>query len=60
MYKKIEKYAKKKGMNINQVANKSGVAQCIFANMKRRDGDLSFRNALKVAKVLGVKMEDLA
>ena len=60
MYKKIEKYAKKKGMNINQVAKKSGVAQCLFANMKSRDGDLSFRNALKVAKVLGVKMEDLA
>ena len=61
MYKKIQKYAKKKGMTMADVASKAGLYQSTFSNLKHREnGELSFGAARKVAKVLGVKMEDLA
>lgn len=61
MYKKIQKYAKKKGMTMAEVAKRAGTYQSTLSNLKyRNDGDLSFKTAYKVAKVLGVKMEDLA
>lgn len=60
MYKKIQKFAKKKGLSMAQIAEKAGIYQSTLTNLKNRDGDLSFRAAHAVAKVLGIRMEDLA
>lgn len=59
MYERIEQLIKTKGLTIADAARGAGINQSIFSNMKARGGDLSLDNALKLAKFLGVKVEDL-
>ena len=59
MYNKCEKLLKAKGMTFADLSRATGIGENVFSNLKTRGGHLSLDNAVKVAKVLKVKVEDL-
>lgn len=60
MYEKIAELCDARKITVSQLAKETGISQSVFANMKRREGVLSFPNAIKVAKYFGVSVEELA
>lgn len=59
MYEIIERLAEDRGMTIAQVARASGVSEATLSMMKKRGTKLSLVNAVKVARVLNVDVNEL-
>lgn len=59
MYERCEQLIKEKGLTIAEAARGAGISQTIFSNMKARGGGLSLENAAKLARFLGVQIEEL-
>lgn len=59
MYEIIKRLAEDRGMTIAQVARESGVSEAVLSMMKKRGNKLSIVNAVKVARVLNVDVNDL-
>lgn len=59
MYQAIKTIAEEQGKTIAQVAKESGVSESALSMMKKRGGKMSVENAAKIAKVLGVSVEEL-
>ena len=59
MYEIIERLAEDRGMTIAQVARASGVSEATLSMMKKRGTRLSIVNAVKVARVLNVDVNEL-
>lgn len=59
MYEIIERLAEDRGMTIAQVARASGVSEATLSMMKKRGTRLSLVNAVKVARVLNVDVNEL-
>lgn len=50
---------KKKGLTQTEVADKSGVHINTYARVEREDQEPTFSTVKRVAKVLGLKLEDI-
>lgn len=59
MYEIIKRLAEDRGMTIAQVARASGVSEAVLSMMKKRGSKLNIVNAVKVARVLNVDVNDL-
>lgn len=59
MYNTIKRLAEDKGMSIAAVCKAAGVSESALSMMKARGGKMSIDSALKVARVLGVTVEEL-
>lgn len=59
MYEIIKRLAEDRGMTIAQVARASGVSEATLSMMKKRGTRLSLVNAVKVARVLNVDVNEL-
>ena len=59
MYEIIKRLAEDRGMTIAQVARASGVSEATLSMMKKRGTKLSLVNAVKVARVLNVDVNEL-
>lgn len=60
MYKKIERLCKAKGISMFRLAKDAGIAQSTLSQLKSRGGNLSLKNAIKVANYFGVELTELA
>lgn len=59
MYEIIKRLAEDRGMTIAQVARASGVSEATLSMMKKRGTKLSLVNAVKVARVMNVDVNEL-
>lgn len=59
MYEIIKQLAEDRGMTIAQVARASGVSEAVLSMMKKRGSKLNIVNAVKVARVLNVDVNEL-
>lgn len=59
MYEIIKRLAEDRGMTIAQLAKESGVSESVLSMMKKRGNKLSLVNAVKVARVLNVDVNEL-
>lgn len=59
MYEIIKRLAEDRGMTLAQVARASGVNESILSMMKKRGTKLSVVNAVKIARVLNVDVNEL-
>lgn len=55
----IQKYAKLRGMNLQEVADKAGLSQNIVYRWRAKDSNPSIPSINSIAKVLDVSMEQL-
>lgn len=60
MYKKIEQLCKVKGITPYRLAKDIGIREQVLYALKTRDGNLSFKNAVKVADYFGIELTELA
>lgn len=60
LYKKIERLLKEKGVTVAEMCASTGIRQSVMSNLKSREGNLSFENAVKVADYLGIDLSELA
>ncbi len=59
MVRQIETLMRQKGITWYRLAKDTGISQNVFYNLRRRDGTLSFENAVKVAEYFGVPLLEL-
>lgn len=60
MYETLEKLLKERGLTFAEVSRATGISESVFSNLKTRGNNLSFDNAAKVARFLGLPLERLA
>ena len=59
MYKKYEEIIKRLGITTAEVSRRTGIPEPVFSNWKHRGGCLKAENLIKVARAIGVTMEEL-
>lgn len=59
MYEIIKRLAEDRGMTLAQLARESGVSEAALSMMKKRGNKLNIVNAVKIARVLNVDVNDL-
>lgn len=59
MYELILNELKKQGKSLYWLSKETGIAYQVFTHMRNRKTNLSAENALRVSKVLGIKLEKL-
>lgn len=59
MYEHIEELMKKHGETAAELSRATGISNPILSQMKKRNGGLSYQNAMLIAKHYGVPVESL-
>ena len=59
MYEKLQKLLAEREKTFADLSRATGIVESTFANCKRRGTNLSIKNAVKVAKFLGVSVDEL-
>lgn len=59
MYEKLKKLLQERGETVADMCRATGVPETTMSNLKRRGGNLSALNLVKVAHYLGVSVESL-
>lgn len=59
MYKKYEEIIKRLGITTAEVSRMTGIPEPVFSNWKNRGGCPRAENLVKIARCLGVTVEEL-
>lgn len=59
MYEKIRKLLEERGETFADLSRATGILQSTLSVGKKRNSDMSLRTAVKIAKYLGISLDDL-
>lgn len=55
----LRQIRKEKGITLEELSAKTGIAKSHLSNIERQEKDISFKKMCIIAKVLNVKLEEL-